>query len=389
MPHMPTFANIEGIPVPLTDADRSMSIEATQIGPDEIPHLASDKTGPPPSRRNLKMVASGWRALQWIGMSLHFLASPRPPSPRFTRKVKSTLAAKEGEFSLHFYAPRGYDHTLLHRHRTYPAVVNFHGGGFTLGNATDDARFARFVVEECHALFISVDYRLSPEHPFPTAVEDGADALLYIINNAAEFHIDPMQLATSGFSAGGNLAVTCPLRLTTHLKSIQGDPEKQVPGHRIVASALWYPITDYTLTRAERRASTTRPDQALPPYLTNLFDASYLYPPNLDLADPFLSPSRASDELLIDGVASHVLFYTCEWDMLHREGEELAQRLAAEPVCKDVHYRMIEKVAHGWDKSPNPMSVACQSEELYMECCMKLKAIFAMEATRAGEPQLN
>ncbi|PKS12570.1 hypothetical protein jhhlp_000778 [Lomentospora prolificans] len=376
---MPQFAKVEGIPVPLADPERGM--EATQIGPEEVPSVAADKTGPPPSRFSLKMTASGWRALQCVGMSLHFLASPRPPSPAFTKTVKSTLAPEGGEFVLHFYTPKGYDNKFLHRHRKYPAVINFHGGGFTLGNATDDARFARFVVEECNALFISVDYRLSPEHPFPTAVEDGADALLFVIRNASHFHINPMLLSTSGFSAGGNLAVTAPLRLIKYMQSID-DPREQIPQHRIVASALWYPITDYTLTRAERRAGAARPDQALPPYLTDLFDRCYLHPPDLDLADPCLSPSRATDELLINGVAAHVMFYTCEWDMLLKEGELLAKRLAADPINKDVHYKMIKGVAHGWDKSPNPMSVADQSEELYKECCLKLKGIFSQEAHR-------
>lgn len=376
---MPRFAKVEGIPVPLADPEQSM--EASQIGPHDTPSVAVDKTGPPPSRFSLKLTASGWRALQCVGMSLHFLAPPRPPSPAFTKTVRSTMAKNGGEFILHFYTPKGYDNKFLHRNRLFPAVINFHGGGFTLGNATDDARFARFVTEECNALFISVEYRLSPEHPFPVAVDDGADAILYVVENAADLHINPMLLATSGFSAGGNLAVTCPMRLVKHMKSIH-DPERQVPGHRIVASALWYPITDYTLTRAERRASSSRPDQALPPYLTDLFDQSYLYPPDLDLADPYLSPSRATDEMLIDGVASHVIFYTCEWDMLHKEGELLAQRLGAEPINKEIHYKMIKGVTHGWDKSPNPMSVADQSEELYKECCAKLKAIFTKEVNR-------
>ena len=251
-------------------------------------------------------------------------------------------------------------------------MVNFHGGGFTLGASTDDARFARFVLEKCGAVFVSVDYRLAPEYPFPTAVEDGADALLYVILNAAELHLDTQRIATSGFSAGGNLAITAPLRLHAFLEERKG----LAPEHRIVAVASWYPITDYTLTRAERRAQATRPDRVLPPILTDLFDAAYLYPPGLDLEDPCLSPSKASDELLVDALPQDVIMYTCEWDMLLREAEHLAERLAAAPICKRVQYRMMGEVPHGWDKGPCPMAPPAGSEEVYAECCDKLRDVF-------------
>lgn len=113
-----------------------------------------------------------------------------------------------------------------------PAVVNFHGGGFTLGAGIDDARFARFVLERCNAVFISVNYRLAPEYPFPTAVEDGADALLYVIQNTDKLRVDPRRIATSGFLAGGNLVITSPLRLYTFFTSEKGHQERE---HRIAA----------------------------------------------------------------------------------------------------------------------------------------------------------
>lgn len=266
---------------------------------------------------------------------------------------------------MHFYVPDGY-----RKIGRWPVVVNFHGGGFTIGNGTDDARFARFVLEKAHAIFVSVDYRLAPEYPFPTAVEDGADALLYIIKNAEDLRVDPNKIATSGFSAGGNIAITAPLQLSQLQKT------QTLPNHRVVALATWYPITDYTLTREERRLTAIRPEECLSPALTDLFDASYLYPPELNLADPYLSPSKAPDELLKEGIPDKVLFYTCEWDMLLHEGEELSQRLKSLPLSKDVRYTMIRGVAHGWDKGPNPMKTPRKSEMLYADCCHQLKKAF-------------
>ena len=337
------------------------------------PKKASDKTGAPPSRFSLSMTAGWWRRLQRVGMYVHWMAPPRPPNPDRTETVKSTLAKKGGKFTVQIYLPKSY-HASKKSGRTYPVVVNFHGGGFTLGDATDDARFARFVLEICDAVFISVDYRLAPEYPFPTPVDDGTDAILWVIRQAKELRINPLKIATSGFSAGGNLAITVLIRLATLPSSIS------VPEHRIVAMTPWYPLTDYTLSRDERRKVAVRVDQTLSPTLTNLFDASYLYPADLDLAEPSLSPAKASDELLERSMPKHVIFYTCEWDMLLQEGERFASRLEKDPINKKVHYQMIPGVPHAWDKMPSPMQAPERSEEFYRQCCELLKEAFADEA---------
>ncbi|AEO63805.1 45283123-fe5c-4c76-8fe1-50e1987f3a35 [Thermothielavioides terrestris] len=338
---------------------------------------ARDAVGPAPSRLWLRMSAAWWRSLQYAGMTLHFLAPQRPPSPSFSKTIPSTISKVKGEFTLQFYVPRGYEAAVAGRTSAkFPAVVNLHGGGFTIGNATDDARFARFVLDTCNAVFVSADYRLSPEHPFPVAVEDAADALLYLIRFAPELHIDPFKLAVSGFSAGGNLAITSTLCLADHVKSARKSG-RHIPAHRIRAVASWYPITDYTLPRALKRARSTRPDQTLPETLTSLFDAAYLHPPDLPLSSPYLSPSKAMDEHLAEAIPETVILYTCEWDMLQQEGEEFAMRLGREPINKVVRYKMVPGVPHAWDKSPDPTKPAEFSEELYRECCEHLRDAFA------------
>lgn len=219
-------------------------------------------------------------------------------------------------------------------------------------------------------MFVSVDYRLAPKYPFPFAVEDGVDALLFVIKNAADLRIDPNRLATSGFSAGGNIAITAPMRL--YLLS----QTTRIPKHEIVALATFYPITDYTLSREERRASSARPDATLPTSLTNLFDTSYLFPPGLDVSDPCLSPNKASDELLSKSIPANVFFFTCEWDMLLKEGEDLARRLEQSPISKRMFYHMVRGVRHGWDKSPSPIKPPHKSEKVYRECCTRLWRVF-------------
>ncbi|KAK5625345.1 hypothetical protein RRF57_001061 [Xylaria bambusicola] len=349
-------------------------VSESELSESEHPRIAQDKTGPPPSRFSLRVSAGWWRNLQCIGMNLHFMAPPRPPTFQFTKSIPSTLSSRPGDFTLYFYVPEDY-HKSANTVK-WPAVINFHGGGFTIGSATDDARFARFVMEKSKAIFISVDYRLAPEYPFPVAVDDGADALLYVIKNATQLRIDPNRLATSGFSAGGNIAITAPMRL--YLLS-QTEP---IPKHEIVTLITFYPITDYTLSRKERRDTSVRPEETLPTSLTNLFDASYLFPPELNVADPCLSPNQASDELLMKSIPNNVFFYTCEWDMLLKEGEYLARRLEQPPISKRLFYSMIRGVRHGWDKGPSPIKPPPKSEKIYRECTTRLWRVF-----NGGDPR--
>lgn len=219
------------------------------------------------------------------------------------------------------------------------------------------------MLEIYNAVFVSVDYRLAPEHPFPPAVEDGADALLYLVHNAKELRIDANNLATSGFSMGANICITAPLRLVAHIQQ-----QENVLEHRIVAVAPWYPALYYTLTRAERRAFAVRSDQLLPPNLTSLFDVSYLLPADLDISNLFLSPAKAFDELLRESMPPNVILYACEWDMLRRAAEEFANKLQSPPISKEVQYQLIKSVPPWWDKGPNPLRPPHDSERLYEEC---------------------
>lgn len=175
------------------------------------------------------MKASIWRGLMAVGMKIHHFADPKPPSPNFKIIIPSRLSANGGNFKLVFYVPDSYL-TSPEEYR-FPVVVNFHGGGFTLGTGTDDARWAAAVLNEVDAVLVSVEYRLAPEFPFSVGVEDGTDALLYLASHAEELRIDPHRMALSGFSAGGNFAFTVPLMLRdlqngVGKRSLQDFPQK-------------------------------------------------------------------------------------------------------------------------------------------------------------------
>lgn len=87
-----------------------------------------------------------------------------------------------------------------------PALVFFHGGGWTLGSIEDYDSLTRWLCRHTGAAVVSVGYRLAPEHRFPAALDDCYAALLWIFANAAALDVDPDRIAVAGDSAGANLA---------------------------------------------------------------------------------------------------------------------------------------------------------------------------------------
>jgi acetyl esterase/lipase len=348
-----------------------------------------------------------------IGMILHGYPFPRPPKPTFTRTL-SDRPYGGGSVDLLFYTPKGYPNGPAQGNSTpgphrYPIVVNFHGGGFCLGAASDDARWARILVETTDAVVVSVDYRLAPEFPFPAAVDDGVDALLYLEEHADELSLDISRVALTGFSAGGNLSFTVPLRLhsrtllsrSSSVSSIGGKAtgaaveaiplQPQGCSRPFSSSALrlccivsWYPILDFVVPRHIRRDRSVIPAKTLPPALTSLFDDSYL-PDHADRASPYASPLRADDGMLAAALPADVFINMCEWDMLEHEGKEFVQRLEAcgefrgengKVQKRRVRSMVIEQSQHAWDKSVNPFRDQGRVDVLYQAASQQMRTIF-------------
>ncbi|EKF73429.1 lipase/esterase [Alcanivorax hongdengensis A-11-3] len=91
-----------------------------------------------------------------------------------------------------------------------PAIMFFHGGGFTVGGVREYDRLCRFIANRTGAVVASVDYRLAPEHPSPLPADDSLAAWRWLCDNAESLGLDSKRLAVMGDSAGGNLsAVVC------------------------------------------------------------------------------------------------------------------------------------------------------------------------------------
>ncbi|MBN9460949.1 MAG: alpha/beta hydrolase [Burkholderiales bacterium] len=87
-----------------------------------------------------------------------------------------------------------------------PALLYFHGGGFTIGSVDTHDRVCRMLALGADCLVYSVDYRLAPEHPFPAAADDAFESLEWLHREAGALGVDPARIAVGGDSAGGTLA---------------------------------------------------------------------------------------------------------------------------------------------------------------------------------------
>jgi acetyl esterase len=96
-------------------------------------------------------------------------------------------------------------------HGNLPVMVYFHGGGFTIGSPATHDVLCRHLARLGHCAVVSVDYRLAPEHRFPTAVNDAWGALCAVREMATGLGLDSARMAVGGDSAGGTLAAVCAL----------------------------------------------------------------------------------------------------------------------------------------------------------------------------------
>lgn len=295
--------------------------------------------------------------------------------PKFTLTIPSTVAQTPGRIRLLFYGPKtfGKKATPHHTSAGYPVVVNFHGGGFTVGHPNNDARWAT-AAASVGAVLISVDYRLAPEHPYPVGIEDGVDAILWVLAHGAEYGLDASKIVLSGASAGGNMSFTVALRLFEELRRRKGETVSSISA-KLAGIIAFYPSTNYNQTREERSRSNMSPTkpakEALPKGLYRLFDESYLYPSEgLVRSSMYVSPGLAPEETLRDALPDQVAIFTCEWDQLYAEGEAFRKRLIG--IGKQVGGRMIQGVDHGWDKSPTFTGQDLKRDAMFAEAVAQL-----------------
>lgn len=127
---------------------------------------------------------------------------------------KANIAyGREARQTLDVYAPVG----AFNR----PIVVFWYGGIWTQGTK-EDYRFVGAALANAGYVAVLPDYRLFPQVRYPTFVEDGALALKWVHEHAAEIGGSPRSLFLMGHSAGAHIAASLALD-TRYLRKVGGD----------------------------------------------------------------------------------------------------------------------------------------------------------------------
>lgn len=87
-----------------------------------------------------------------------------------------------------------------------PAVLFLHGGGMCAGSAQLEIDPAALLARALGAVAVLPNYRLAPEHPYPSGLDDCVATLAWMVKHCDELGIDPGRIAACGTSAGGGLA---------------------------------------------------------------------------------------------------------------------------------------------------------------------------------------
>jgi acetyl esterase len=239
------------------------------------------------------------RARQVVAEQMRGFEAQAEP-PREVDSYDTTVPAERGPVPVRLYTPAGEPPRA--------GIVYMHGGGWTYGSLATHHGIAGRLAERTGATVVSVGYRLSPEAPFPSALDDTVAAVCWTAERCAELGVDPARLAVAGDSAGGNLAIACALKLRD-----EGGPP-------LAAQLVFYPQVDATLSQPSVMELA---DGYMLDRDTILWGVEQYVADESLRAEPLVSPLFADD---LAGMPA-ALVVTGEYDPLRDEGEAYARRL--------------------------------------------------------------
>jgi acetyl esterase/lipase len=150
-------------------------------------------------------------------------------------------------------------------------LMFFHGGGYCSGSIVSHRRMVTEAGRAARVRTLAVDYRLAPEHPYPSAHQDAMTAWRFLRRQG----IEARHIAVGGDSAGGNLTITL-------INRLRGAGEEQ-PACAWLAS----PWTDLTMSAASLADKDGTDPLIHKAYLEELAQA---YAGAVDRSDPLISP---------------------------------------------------------------------------------------------------
>lgn len=210
-------------------------------------------------------------------------------------------------------------------------MLFIHGGGWVTEHVDNYERVCARMASATNHIVAAVEYRLAPEHRFPTGLEDCYTVAKAMFTNRFIFNVEPENITVIGDSAGGNLTAALslmakergefmPKRQILIYPAVSGDYSDNSPYASVEENGA-----DYLLTKGKLR------------------DYIDLYARSEDdKKNPYFAPILAED---LSGQPD-TLVLTAEFDPLRDEGEAYGRRLLEAGNKAEIH--RIKDALHGF-----------------------------------------
>ncbi|KAG9091278.1 hypothetical protein FRC06_000637 [Ceratobasidium sp. 370] len=278
---------------------------STALSPALLDRLAPDYRAfvetQPPSRR------IAFHALTWSPIFRGVPGVPPPDlgqAPPIPVGSTRTIELYGGRFSVRVLTPEGGKPP-----EGWPVLLFTHGGGWVMGTVETGSSF---YTRAC------VDYRLAPENPFPAAIDDCFDALLWIVGPGKdEIGADTSRIAVAGVSSGGTLSAVVAQRAAHN-------------GIPLALQIIFTPLTNATFSANDRASWPPSMQEYEHVFALRALDMLWLrdlYLPNLEeRALPDASPLLQDDPKVYARMAP-AFVGVMELDVLRSEAEMYAEKM--------------------------------------------------------------
>ena len=235
-------------------------------------------------------------------------------------------------------------------------IIDIHGGGWTYGDKDVYQHYCMDMAQRGFTV-VKFSYRLSPENPFPAALEDINAAFTWVADNAAAYNIDLDKICVTGDSAGAQLASQYLALLTS--SAYRGLFSMQIPYERIKVKAVALNCGCYDM-KARMQAGGDEPylayiDKAMTEdreltlqridvikYINADFPSAYVMTSEYDFLKDYAKPMY--EFLKEKGIVCEYKLYGKAEDKYMGHVFHLDQRLAEAKVCNDDECRFFDEM---------------------------------------------
>lgn len=267
--------------------------------------------------------------------------------------------------------PAGYNYELIETEHfqmeylrpghvvTDRVILQLHGGGYIGPMKNIYRRFAVLYSKLSYgADVLTIDYRVAPSHPYPSALEDAVYAYRWLLE---EKNYRPEHIVVAGDSAGGGLALALGLYLKDH--------HLPMPAGFLLMS----PWTDLTCSGESHKTNYCRDPLFGNSRESMLYSSSYIG--NHDPKDPYISPLFGD----YHGFAP-MLVQVGSYEMLLSDSQSVADK--AKKAGVKCRLSVYEGMFHEFQMS---MGLFPESREAWLETGKFLQLVYGIERKLDGD----